>query len=452
MSIAHFFRILWVRRNLILVTTLSALAAAILVINLLPARYTATSRVMLDIVKPDPVTGQAMSSQFAMAFVATQIELIKDYRVAGRVVDTFNWTGSPAMAASYASSGEGPELEFRRWLAQQVIEGTSAQLVPGSNILEISYTSDDPENAALVADALRDSYVTETRLFRQRGAQKTAEWFSSQTRKLRAALTAAEARKAGFERENGVVINADLSDSESTRLAAMAGAQDSPMAPMMSPSMPFSSPSQAQLAQIDAAITNAMRTLGPNHPQIVALRQQRSAIASSAAQEMAAARSAARPVSMGGGGPSASSRFAAQQAKVLGQRGKVSEGQQLAIDVVVLREQVQSASKRTAELQQEAESEETGVTNLGNAVAPSSPSFPQIPLMIIGAIVLGLALGAGLSVLVELLYRKVRGPSDLELAGVPLLGVVQLVKVGEAKPSLSNRAMRLLPFGKRADA
>lgn len=451
MSITHFFRILWVRRNLVLVTTLAALAAALLVVQIVPARYTATSRVMLDIVKPDPVTGQALSSQFARAFVATQIELIKDYRVAGRVVDDFNWTSSPVLAAAYQSSNPGPDTSFRRWLAERVIEGTEAQLITGSNILEISYTSDVPETAAKVADALRDAYEVETRLMKQRGAIRSAEWFGNQTRKLRAQLREAEEKKAAFERENNIVLEDDMTDAESARLRALAGAVDAPAMPAMGAAVPIISPSQSQLTQIDVAIESAMRTLGPNHPRLVALRQQRAAIAASVSQELAAARAAAR-VPVMSAGPSAGARYAQQQSKVLAQRGKVAEARQLAVDVAVLRAQTEAAAKRTAELQQEGESTETGMSFLGNAVAPKSPSFPQIPLIIMGSIALGLVMGVGLAVLIELLHRKVRGPSDLAMIGVPLLGMAALAPAAPAKPTLLERATKLLPDRKEAAA
>lgn len=451
MNIANFFRILWVRRNLILVTTLSALAAALLVIKIVPARYQATSRVMLEVVKPDPVTGQVMNSQFARAFVATQIELIKDYRVAGRVVDSFNWTGSPQLAAAYQRSGSAGDIDFRRWLAQSVIDSTQVALIPGSNILEISYTSDNPDTAGKIADALRDAYESETRLQKQRGALKTAEFFANQTRKLKSELSAAEKAKADYERENGIVINDDLTDSESTRLAALSGVQDAPQMPVMGGGGPIIAPSQGQLQVLDAAIQTATQTLGPNHPRLVAMRQQRAILANSVAQELAAARAASRPV-VSGGGPSAAQRYAAQQARVLSQRDKVSEGQQLAINVGVLREQVQIASKRTAELQQEAESNETGMSFLGNAVAPKSPTFPQIPLIVLGAIGLGLGLGVALAILVEMLNRKVRSPSDLVLPGVPMLGMASLQPFPQPKPTLTQRTAKLLPFHKQAAA
>lgn len=448
MSIYHFLRILWVRRNLILVTTLAALAAAILVIKIVPPRYTATSRLMLEIMKPDPVTGQAMSSQFARAFVATQVELIKDYRVAGRVVDNFNWTSSPALAAAYQASEPTADMDFRRWLADRVITGTEVTLVPGSNILEISYTSDMPDSAAKVADALRDAYEQETRLQRQRGAQRSAEWFVAQTNKLRGELALAEDRKTKFERENGVIVQDDMEDSESARLKALSTMQDAPAMPGMAAGVPIIAPSQSQLQQIDIAIQTAMSTLGPSHPRIIALRQQRAATAKLVQQELAAARAAARPAA-GASGPSVAQLYSQQAAKVLAQRGKIGEARQLAVDVNVLREQVQNTAKRAAQLQQESESTETGLSLLGSATAPRRPSFPNIPLITLGSILLGLALGTGLAILIELLHRKVRGPSDLSMIGIPLLGMVELAPT-QPQRTLLQRATRLLPYRKEA--
>lgn len=444
MSIFHFFRILWVRRNLILITTLASLAAAIVVLAVVPPRYTATSRLMLDIVKPDPVTGEAMSSQFARAFVTTQVEIIKDYRVAGRAVDALNWTSSPELAAAYkADTGGSSDVGFRRWLAQRIIDNTEAKLIEGSNILEIEYTANDPETAAQIADTLRDAYQEETGSLKQVTAQKSATFFQEQATKLRGQLAEAEKKLTEFERANGVVITDEGKDAESARLAAMSQMAETPQAPAVSmPSAPVTSPSQGQLAQLDASIQSMSATLGPNHPRLQALRQQRAALAATVGQELAAAR-ASRPVAAPRG-PSVGALFSAQQRKVLEQRGKVGEAQQLAVDVSVLRDQVANAVKRTAELQQEAQSTETGLSYLGSAVPPKSPSFPNIPLIVMGAIALGLGLGVGLALLIELLRRRVRGPSDLTFEGVPMLGMVRINHPQQEKLS-SGVFARLLP-------
>jgi polysaccharide biosynthesis transport protein len=189
------------------------------------------------------------------------------------------------------------------------------------------------------------------------------------------------------------------------------------------PTAPVTAPSAAPLAQLDAQIAVASRTLGPNHPDLIALQRQRGALAAAVNNELAAGRSVVR----GGGGsvgPSIESLYSAQKAKVLAQRGQVDEAQRLAADVRLLRDQYDKMSTRMAEVQQEAQSTETGLTLLGSAVAPSNPSFPNIPLIIFGAIGLGLALGILAALLVELLSRKVRGADDLKIGTIPVIGVM----------------------------
>jgi polysaccharide biosynthesis transport protein len=421
-SIQQFFRILWVRRGITLLTLIAALIGAVGILKLVPPSYEAQSRVMLDIVRPDPVTGETLSSSFARAYTKTQIELIKDYRVAGRVVDSLGWTGSSELAASYRASGS--DTEFRRWLAQRVIDRTDAKLIEGSNILEISYSGTQPEPAAVIADALRAAYEEQTILFKQQGATRNAQWFQRQTAELRQRLAAAEKRKADFERSNNIVLNDDSSDAESARLAALA--TSAPAAPMVSApaAAPVTTPSQAQLAQIDAAIASASQTLGPNHPDFQNLQRQRAAIAQAASREMAAAQAAANAGRAVSSGPNVGAMFNAQQQRVLAQRGLVAEARQLQGDVTVLREQLARTATRAAQLEQEAQSTETGLTRLGSAVAPDGPTFPKTIPILLGSIGLGLALGILLSLLVELLNRRVRSADDLVIPGVPVIGVM----------------------------
>ena len=84
MSLAQFFRILLARRLIILATLLFAMLIATALCFLLPAKYPATARVLMDVIKPDPVSGQVIASSFVRGYTKTQTELITDYRVAGR--------------------------------------------------------------------------------------------------------------------------------------------------------------------------------------------------------------------------------------------------------------------------------------------------------------------------------------------------------------------------------
>ena len=177
-------------------------------------------------------------------------------------------------------------------------------------------------------------------------------------------------------------------------------------------------PSAGQLAQIDAAIAAATRTLGPNHPNLLQLRQQRQALATSVAQE-----SAAQPRTITTG-PSLDSLYSAQQARVLEKSGAANEARRLATDVIVLRNQYQQTAARAAQLEQEAQSDESGLTLLNDATVPQDRTFPNYPFLAIVSIAAGLGLGVLISLLLELLWRRVRGVEELKLIDVPVLGVM----------------------------
>src|SRR3546814_14716549 len=85
-------------------------------------------------------------------------------------------------------------------LAGSIIAHTDAELVPGTNILEISYRSAEPEIARIVADALRDAYVDSNLSARREEARRNAEWFEGQAAEAGAKLAEAEKTKAAFER------------------------------------------------------------------------------------------------------------------------------------------------------------------------------------------------------------------------------------------------------------
>ncbi|HEY9236155.1 MAG TPA: Wzz/FepE/Etk N-terminal domain-containing protein [Phenylobacterium sp.] len=420
MSIVQFLRILWARRMLIIAAIVSCVVGAFIVTQIVPPRYQGQSRVMLDLVKPDPVTGQVTSPQFAKAYTRTQIELIKDYRVAGKVVEDLGWLNNPDLLTQYQNRPAGDDRDLKRWAAQRIIDGTNANLIEGSNILELTYTSSSPEVARSVADALREAYIESTLAYRRETAARTATWYADQAAKAKAALASAEAAKAAFERENGIVLQDDKTDIDSARLAALAGAG----APALSAVMPTGpTPSALQLAQVDAAIAQASRTLGPNHPDLIAMKQQRSVLASQAAREQSAANAAA-------GAAASAARIGAglleaQKSKVIGQRDKLERVRALQAEVDVRREQFLKASSREADLRLEANIGETGITPLGNAVTPQTPIFPNMPLIMMGALGFGVAFGVLVALLTELFGRRVRSAEDLTYAvHAPLLAVI----------------------------
>ncbi len=426
MGILQFLRILWARRLIIVGATVSCLVGAMIVVLILPPRWQAHSRVVLELIKPDPVTGQVIASNNSRAYAATQIELIKDYRVAGQVADQLGWLSDPALIQKYEQRPSNDTRDYRRWLAQIVIDRTKAELVEGSNILEITYTASTPSTAKGVADALMKAYIDSSLAFRREEASRSATWFDAQADKAKASLDTAVAAVNAYQRENGIVLQDDKIDVDSARLRALS-AQASAAMPMVGPPVAASASSTAELAQIDAAIAQASQSLGPNHPELQAMKSRRAAIQAQIGQERAIARaSAGATASAAGAGVGALDRaVAAQKSRVIQQSDKLEHLRQLQAEVDLRREQFNKTAARAADLHQQAMASEAGLTVLGVAATPQQPAFPNMPLIIFGSIGLGLGGGGLLGLLIELFARRVRGYEDLEhLAGAPFLAAI----------------------------
>lgn len=422
MSLLQFLRILAARRAILLAALVSCFLVALAVSQILPPRYQGHARIMLDIVKPDPVTGQLIGTQFVRAYTRTQIELIQDYRTSGRVVDQLGWASDPRNISQFADETAGQPSELRRLLAQQISEGTKAELLEGSNILEITYTASTPQAAKQVAELIRAAYIEEGLRFRRESASRTADWYREQADRALRLLTAAEAARTQFAKENGIVLQPDNTDLESAKLAALssqsAAAEAAPA--MGGMAMPAANPAAMQLEVLDQQIAQAATTLGPNHPAFQSLQRQRSALAANAAR--------------GGGGmrmPSGPNvaqierAYEEQKGRVISQRDKIDRINQMQRDIDLKRDQYLRSAQRAADLRLEADVGETGLTPLGDATALDSPSFPNMPLIVLGSIAFGLGLGICLSLIVEFLGRRVRSEDDLEYAtAAPVFAII----------------------------
>jgi uncharacterized protein involved in exopolysaccharide biosynthesis len=442
MSIFQFCRILWAYRVLTLLTCAATVVGAVLAILVIPPSYEARTRVMLNIMKPDAVTGETMGSDRDRTYIDTQRELIADFGVAGHAVDQLGWVYSEDTLKKYIAAGS-PAGGVRHWLAQQIIDRTKAEQVGDSNILEISFRASSPEDASAMANALRNAYVETLLSGRRAEAMRNAEWFTQQADKEKEMLAAAEQERTAYERQTGIVMADDKTDIETARLRALS-AQTPAGTPLVAAASSVSSPAAVELARLDAQIAEASRTLGANHPAMIEMKARRSALAKMVADDRGRA---------GGDGAGALNRaLAAQTSRVVARGDKIERLTQLQAAVNLHQAQMGKSLARAAELRQEAAVADAGVTVLGEAFTPLKPAFPNKPLILGGAIVLGAGIGLLLSLILEMIGRRIRGSEDLLHAiDVPLLAVVPFEVGPNSAPQLPPSAQgRFLPPNRRA--
>ncbi len=450
MSLIQFLRILIARRWIIFATLITCMVVALGVAKILPERYPAKARVLLDIIKPDPVTGQIISSGFARSYTKTQMELIQDYRVAGEVVDKLGWAQNPAVIAAWQADTGGVG-DIRRWGAQRIIDSTSVDVVEGSNILEITYQAPNPETAKTIANLLRESYIDASLRFRTDSAGRTAEWYREQAERAQKLLAAAEAASSKFQQDHGIVLGAGGAEAESAKLIglqqALLAARGGEGATQIQATIQANNSSvvdqlKMQVAQINDQLEQAGEKLGTEHPTYKAILARRELMNAQLAKETAAARanSAVTTGSSRSNVAQLQAEYEAQKAKVLGMKDTLDQLAQLQREVDLRRSQYEKAAARTADLKLESDVSESGLVVLGDAISSGTPSFPNW-LQISGlSFAFGLALGVAVAVITELLARRVRGAEDLGYASkAPVLAVI-----ADAAPSRWRQWLRKL--------
>ncbi len=433
MSLVQFLRILMARRWIILGALAVCFVTTGIVSLFIPQYYEGKARVELNVAKPDPVTGEAMSPNFMRAFTLTQRELIRDERTLGEVADKLGWTENPAYAEAYQAETGGSGVSYRSWLAQLLAKNTDAKLLEGSNILEIVYLGTSPDEARLVAGLIRDTYLETSLNFRKNEARRNADWYQSQLDLAQRALGAAEASKTKFSQANGIVAEdsgpaLDQQQLGSTMAGASSARASVAQAGMAAVSTATAGESiRAQIADVDQQIGTAAQQLGPNHPAMIALKGQRRALEQQLAQARAAAAELARmAISAASGGASQMEKaLEAQKKRFLASGDKYDQLAQLQREVVQRRAQYDKLAERTTQLRLESNTTDAGIHLIGEAVASNAPAGLPIPLVLVMGAAFGAVVGLVGALLIELLARRVRGMEDLEaVIHAPVLAIV----------------------------
>ncbi|WP_337188883.1 hypothetical protein [Phenylobacterium sp.] len=378
-----------------------------------PPRYQATAKVILDYIKPDPVTGEYVNSKMAQAYVNTQLEMVRDFQVAVPAAEMLGLLDDVGLQQAYAAEPGANAADFPRWVARRLISGTGARLLADSNIIIVSSVGTTREGALDFVSAIRTAYIRATIDSKRFGATDGATNLGAQAEKARVELGALEAAKRTLEDKTG-----GLPLMESRRLTKLV--TDIRTGFVTSRDESASAP---RLATVEAQLQEAAKTLGPNHPALRALEISRDGLRAQVELERSTAGDGARQAAM---------IEKARQAAIDVQVDKVLSTRETALEMRLLDEEIErrrdilnSHYKKIAELRQLANLEQSNLTPLGAPEVKSAPVFPNPWLILGGSGFLGLLLGCLAALLVELLNRRARHPHELlQGHGIPVLGVV----------------------------
>ena len=161
MSLQQLFLILRSRYRIALLAMAVTMALTLVVSLLLPKRYVANTAVVVDIKTPDPLGGVLLPPTAMPSYIPTQIDIINSERVAQRVVKLLKLDQNQAVREQWmeATGGRG-RLDV--WLAQLLQSRLVAKPSRESNVINITYSSEDAGFSAAIANAFAQAYIDTT--------------------------------------------------------------------------------------------------------------------------------------------------------------------------------------------------------------------------------------------------------------------------------------------------
>ena len=434
---------LWVFLSLLAVTVL----AAIVVTILMPKTYDATVSVLVDNRDEQVITANQMPARAQMGYMQTQVDIIQSQRVARQVVKDLRLAESDAVVADWRKHGGKGTPED--WIAQGILTKLKVE-VSQSSVIGITYSASNSKFATDVANAFAKAYMDTTLNLRVEPAKQASAWFDEQLKGLRSSLEEAQAKLAAFQREKGILIVDERMDIETGRLAELSSQalqatstsydnasrfnQSRSRAADTLPEVianPLVTTLKTELLRAESKLQELSTRVGPNHPQYIqqqseveALRSRVNSESGKVAGGLATATSQARAREA-----ALKADLAAQRKKVADLRDARAESQILVRDVDTAQKAYEAALARYHVNKIEGGARSTNVTILNQAVEPTFPSKPRVPLNIALGFFVGTLLGLAAIFLLEIIDRRVRSDPDLDgvMLGmdVPLLGSLQ---------------------------
>jgi uncharacterized protein involved in exopolysaccharide biosynthesis len=188
----------------------------------LPPRYIASTQIVIDFKGVEPVSGAMLPAQMLPGYMSTQFDIIRSHNVALKVVRKLKLADSAFVREEWLSATEG-RGSIEDWLADLIVNNVGLMPTRDSSVVSISYTSQDPQFAAVLADAFAQAYIDANLELRVAPAQDVAVWFDEQLKTLRTNLSQARAKLAAYQRDKGFTSTDERTDIDATKLAEMMG-------------------------------------------------------------------------------------------------------------------------------------------------------------------------------------------------------------------------------------
>ncbi|SDP79145.1 chain length determinant protein EpsF [Rhodoferax sp. OV413] len=442
MTFQQLLLILRARYKIVLLIFVLTVITTVSISLLQSKQYTANAALVVDVKSPDPMSGQVLQGLATTGYMATQIDIINSDRTAKAVVKLLRLEDNPTIRQQWleATKGKG---QLADWLATSLQRSLDVKPSRDSNVINITYTGADPDFSAATANAFAQAYMDVNLDLRLAPARQYAQFFDEQTKAAREKLETAQRAMSDYQQKNGITSSEQQVDFETTKLnetsSQLTGVQgqttdsqskrQSSKADTLAEVMqsPLINGLKTDIARLEATLMQNNTNLGKNHPQTLRSEAELATLKAQLESETRKITTSIETSYQVGKQreQQLQSALANQKARVLVLNKQRDELNVLRRDIESAQRAFEAVSQRASQTNMESQANQTNISLLNPAVVPTKPSSPRVVFNTLVSIFLGILLGVGLALVLELTNRRVRSAEDLpEALGLPVLGTI----------------------------
>jgi polysaccharide biosynthesis transport protein len=466
MSLQHFLAILRARWMIACGTLAIVVITAVALSMIMPKRYTAVGKVMIDTRSGDPVAGLMFNGQVPPSYIGTQVDILTSERVAQRVIKLLKLDENLSLQEQWRNITEG-QGSFNAWLADLLSKNLAVKQSRESSAIEISYQGADPNFAAALTNAYIKAYIDTSIEMRVEPAKLYAAMFDEQAKSLREKVEQAQARLSEYQKSKQLIATDERLDIESARLNELSTQLVMIQAASIETSSrqaqtannsdklqevlnnPLIAGVKADLVRGESRLKEMQSRFGDAHPQVLEVRANVNELRARLEQET-------KKVSGGIGVNNTvmqsrenqiRAALEAQRQRVLALKATRDEANVLAKDVENAQRAYDALTIKFNQSALESRANQTNISVLKEASPPLDPSFPKLWINLALAIALGSALACVSAIGVELADPRLR--TDAPIHGIRMLTTIPDTKIalspkGAMPPLLEKSAQKLI--------
>ncbi len=494
LHLAQILRAIYRRRwTAITVFVLVVLISAVSTFTQTPL-YLATTELVIEAERPTVVSFQDVTdsqNKTTDDYYKTQYQILQSRTLARRTIDALKLWNEPALLSpphAFSYRGLATEVAQRVYhlavprrpvidephadetvaqspVVDAFLRGLQIEPIPSSHLVDIAFTSSDPQLAMNIVNGLAQQYIAATQALRQEASKEAEGFLAGQLDAQRKQVEASEAALLQYreqhdalsleDRQNIVVqkladLNAAVTKAKTGRIEKEAlyrqllalGQQHQPLDTFPSIlSDPYVQQEKAQLAQLQQQRAQMAEKLGPRHPDMIKINTAIQVEQSKLQAEMQKVVQSVKNDYLTALAQEESLTKALEQ-----QKQDALDLNRKGIDYTVLQRDAETNRQIFESLLQRAK--ETGISGqvtasnvrvIDPAERPSVPAYPQKMQSMASASLAGVAAALGLVFLFEYMDNRIKTPDELKAElGLPYLGMVPALFKDKAADPLIN--------------